>query len=91
MSRETATGSPSCGISVELDGEDLAEQYPFMRAARPRPPPHRSCFDAQFNAKLALVRGDRAAAKVQADYLAERHYRNPEYLHFCQRHALCAP
>jgi hypothetical protein len=76
----------------ELEGVDPAEQHPFMQSAmHEAASPYRSCRDAEFNAKLAVIRGDRDEANVQAAYLAERQYRNPEYLHFCQRHALCTP
>jgi hypothetical protein len=76
----------------ELEGADLAEQYPYMQSvSREAASPYRSCHDAELNAKLAVVRGDREAARLQADYLAERGYRHPGYLHFCRTHGLCAP
>jgi hypothetical protein len=76
----------------ELEGEDLAERYPYLQNAQPESAGrYRSCSDAELSAKLAVVRGEPDAAGIQAEYLAGRAYRNPEYLQFCQRHALCTP
>jgi len=76
----------------ELLGEDLAVRYPEPELDRYEARnPYRSCQDAELGARLAIVRGDRAAASEQAAYLAERGYRNPAYLRFCRRHELCAP
>lgn len=75
----------------ELDGEDPAERYPFMQnATHEAASAYRRCLDAELNAKLAVIRGDRETARVQADYLAERGYRHPDWLQFCRTYGLCA-
>jgi hypothetical protein len=74
----------------ELQGEDLAASYPALQAVQREPSgEYRSCYHAEARAMLAIIEREPAEAMREADYLAERGYRNPRYLAFCGRHGLC--
>ena len=76
----------------EIGGEDPGRRYPILKSFQHEADsPHRSCQDAELNAKLAIVSGNRELANRQVDYLAARRYQDPGYLHFCRQHGLCPP
>lgn len=76
----------------ELEGEDPALSHPALTTVEHEAiSPYRSCQDAEIHARLAIVRGDLEEAVRQADYLASRGYRDPNYLFFCRQHGLCSP
>jgi len=75
-----------------LRGEDPAASRPALQGAQGEPSGlYRSCYDAETRAMLSIIDGELDKAQSEADYLAGRGYRNPGYLSFCRRHALCPP
>ncbi len=77
-------------LRYELDREDVAIEQPALKLAEPESEAeYRSCFDADMNARLAVIEGDPGKARPQVAYLQERQYRHPGFLRFCRKYQLC--
>ena len=75
------------GAFSDVD-QALAAASP-LALARPEGP-ERDCQDADLYARQALIEGRQAEAVEQVDFLVERGYRYPDFLHFCRSRGLCA-
>lgn len=77
-------------LAWNMTGVDPAESNAIFLSYRPvLEGDYRSCADADFASRFAILNGDRESAVQQASYLAERAYREPSYVGFCRANDLC--
>ena len=75
----------------QLEGDKDLDSLPVMHPVDQDPGVEfRSCVEADSNARMFVIEGQREKSAKEVEYLTGRGYAEPSFIRFCRKHALCS-